>query len=158
MDPRDCPTGRVATASDDVLDRRPMHQGPAARQRAQPSADSAVVYDLLADGESATLNLRHEQSPVIRVQDIPSRGREEMTPGLEEVAPGAPPATVEPGLGERRGVPEDIGALSAADLAALSIEKLSDEQLEQAYQTAQKVDAPDLAVQWQRAYGQNPSS
>src|SRR5438128_1560419 len=53
MDPRDCPTGRVATASDDVLDRRPMHQGPAARQRAQPSADSAVVYDLLADGESA---------------------------------------------------------------------------------------------------------
>src|SRR5207302_476956 len=37
--------------------------------------------------------------------------------------------------------PEDIGALSTAELAALPMEGLSEVQLEQAFQTAQKLDA-----------------
>ena len=50
---QDAGYGRVATPPGGVLDRRPMPPGPAAQQRAQTAPDSAVVYDLLSDGESA---------------------------------------------------------------------------------------------------------
>jgi predicted Zn-dependent protease len=43
------------------------------------------------------------------------------------------------------GAPADVAALSAAELAGLDAEKLNDEQLEQAYQAAQKLDARELA-------------
>jgi tetratricopeptide (TPR) repeat protein len=44
----------------------------------------------------------------------------------------------------------DIGAMSAADLASLADEKLTNEELEQAYQTAMKLDARDLAGRFAR--------
>jgi tetratricopeptide (TPR) repeat protein len=59
--------------------------------------------------------------------------------GLVEAAPA--PAAAAP----------DLGALGAAELAALDVERLSDEQLEQAYQVAQKLDARDLAGRFARA-------
>ena len=43
------------------------------------------------------------------------------------------------------GVPEDVSALGAPELAALKPESLSDEQLEQAYQAAFRLDAQELA-------------
>src|SRR5262249_35504276 len=39
----------------------------------------------------------------------------------------------------------DIGGMSAAELSGLKIETLSDEQLELAYQTAQKLDAREIS-------------
>jgi tetratricopeptide (TPR) repeat protein len=56
---------------------------------------------------------------------------------------GPPPAvtaTAPPGT-----VPADLSALGAAELAALKAEALSDEQLEQAYQAAHRLDAQELA-------------
>lgn len=47
--------------------------------------------------------------------------------------------------------PADITALDAGGLAALEEDKLAFEQLEQAYQAAQKLNADDLAVRFARA-------
>ncbi|MCS6851452.1 MAG: tetratricopeptide repeat protein [Gemmataceae bacterium] len=54
------------------------------------------------------------------------------------------------------GVPTDLSALSAAELAGLAVESLSDEQLEQAYQAALKLDAGDLAGHFAAALTHRP--
>jgi tetratricopeptide (TPR) repeat protein len=52
----------------------------------------------------------------------------------------------------------DPSAMSAAELAALPTESLSDQQLEAAYQAAQKLDARALAGQFARALVARPAS
>ena len=52
--------------------------------------------------------------------------------------------------------PIEIEALSAAQLAGLQPETLSDEQLEQAYRTAQKLDARELASRFAQAMVSRP--
>jgi tetratricopeptide (TPR) repeat protein len=47
-------------------------------------------------------------------------------------------------------VPQDLGALGASELAGLDAQKLSDEQLEQAYQSAHRLDAQELAAHFAR--------
>jgi hypothetical protein len=47
--------------------------------------------------------------------------------------------------------PLDITALAAPDLAALKVETLSDEQLRQAFQTAQRLDAHEIGTRFARA-------
>jgi tetratricopeptide (TPR) repeat protein len=66
--------------------------------------------------------------------------------GLVQAAPAA-----------EGGAAPDIGALSAAELASLEVEKLGDEQLEQAYQAAQKLDARDLGGRFARALVERPA-
>jgi tetratricopeptide (TPR) repeat protein len=51
----------------------------------------------------------------------------------------------------------DIAAMSAAELASLSLSTLSDEQLEQAYQAALKLDARELAARFAEALVARPS-
>jgi tetratricopeptide (TPR) repeat protein len=58
---------------------------------------------------------------------------------------GEAPAAAPPG-----GAPADIGALGAAELTALPAQELPEEQLEQAYQAALKLDAQDLASRFAR--------
>ncbi len=48
-------------------------------------------------------------------------------------------------------VPADLAALSAAELSALPMEALTDEQLEQAYQAAHRLDAQELTAHFARA-------
>src|SRR6266568_8442198 len=62
----------------------------------------------LADREDTPFGLRHEEPPVIDVEDVPPRGREEIALALEEVAPGAARAAAEARLREGRRVPEDF--------------------------------------------------
>jgi len=50
----------------------------------------------------------------------------------------------------------DLGALGAAELAALAPESLADEQLEQAYQAALKLDARELASRFGKALVARP--
>jgi tetratricopeptide (TPR) repeat protein len=64
--------------------------------------------------------------------------------GLLEAAPAA------------TGQPADIGAMSAADLAAVPADNLSEDQLAQAYQAALKLDARDLAGRFARALVSRP--
>ena len=80
---------------------------------------------------------------------------EECSPGLYEfdrlrrklgLLPGATPALA--GEGAARGV--DPSAMNAPELAALQPEALTDEQVEQAYQAAQKLDAHELAGRFAR--------
>jgi tetratricopeptide (TPR) repeat protein len=52
--------------------------------------------------------------------------------------------------------PQDIPAMGAAELGQLNVEGLSQEQLEQAYQAAQKLDAGDLAAHFARALVSRP--
>ncbi len=52
---------------------------------------------------------------------------------------------------ETGGAAADIDAMSAAELAALPPESLSDEQVDQAYRAAQKLDARELADRFARA-------
>lgn len=54
--------------------------------------------------------------------------------------------------------PLDVGALGAAELAALSLESLSDPQAELAYQTAMKLDARELAGKFARDLVARPGS
>jgi tetratricopeptide (TPR) repeat protein len=51
----------------------------------------------------------------------------------------------------------DIAAMSAAELSGLKIDDLADDQLEEAYQTAQKLDARELASHFARALVARPS-
>ncbi len=51
----------------------------------------------------------------------------------------------------------DITSMNAAELGGLAAEQLSDEQLEQAYQTAQKLDARDLAAHFVRTLLTRPA-
>jgi tetratricopeptide (TPR) repeat protein len=55
------------------------------------------------------------------------------------------------------GAPADIAALSAAELAGLGVENLSDDQLEQAYQAAQKLDARELAERFAKVLVSRPA-
>jgi tetratricopeptide (TPR) repeat protein len=64
--------------------------------------------------------------------------------GTAAVGAGAAPAPIE------------IEALSAADLAGLQPESLTDEQVEQAYRAAQKLDAGELAGRFARAMISRP--
>jgi tetratricopeptide (TPR) repeat protein len=67
--------------------------------------------------------------------------------GLLAAAPAAPGA-----------VPEDISALGAAELSALSIESLSEQQLQQALQTTQRLDAGEIGTRFARALLGRPAS
>jgi tetratricopeptide (TPR) repeat protein len=55
-------------------------------------------------------------------------------------------------------VPADIAALGAAELAALPVEPLSEEQLEQAYQAAHRLDAQELTARFADALVARPPS
>ncbi|HVS35986.1 MAG TPA: tetratricopeptide repeat protein [Gemmataceae bacterium] len=59
-------------------------------------------------------------------------------------------AVAAPTQSASEGSPADVNAMSAAELAGLKTESLTDEQLEQAFQAAQKLDAPDLAASFAR--------
>jgi hypothetical protein len=72
--------------------------------------------------------------------------------GLLTTTSTAPAATATPASG----VPADISALGAAELAALQPATLSDEQLEQAYQTAHRLDAGELAAHFAAALVTRP--
>ena len=50
----------------------------------------------------------------------------------------------------------DVSAMNAAELAALPVESLSDEQLEKAYQAAQKLDAGEVSGSFARALISRP--
>ena len=50
----------------------------------------------------------------------------------------------------------DIGAMGAAELAGLTIDKLDDSQLEQAYRTATQVDAKELAAKFAESIVSRP--
>src|SRR5262249_22493387 len=54
------------------------------------------------------------------------------------------------------GVPADIGALGAAELAGLPLEALTDEQLEQAYHAAHRLDAEELTAHFAKALVARP--
>ncbi len=56
------------------------------------------------------------------------------------------------------GVPADISALSAPELAALSAETLSDDQLEQAWQAAQRFDAHEVGRHFAKALTARPAT
>jgi predicted Zn-dependent protease len=56
------------------------------------------------------------------------------------------------------GVAADIPSLGAPELAALPIDKLSDEQLDQAYQTAHRLDATELAANFARSLVSRPAN
>ncbi len=57
-------------------------------------------------------------------------------------APAGTPAGPTPAL--------DVGAMSTAELSALAVDELSDEQLQKAYQAAQKLDAGEVAARFAR--------
>src|SRR5262249_47732824 len=64
--------------------------------------------------------------------------------------PGAAPAAASGG--------PDVTAMGAAELAALKAEALSDEQLEQAFQAAQKLDAQELSGHFAKALVARPAN
>jgi tetratricopeptide (TPR) repeat protein len=68
---------------------------------------------------------------------------------LEPAATGAPAATPVPSAAPQAAA-IDIGRMGAAELAGLSIDSMSDEQVEEAYHAAQKLDAKDLAGHFAR--------
>jgi hypothetical protein len=51
----------------------------------------------------------------------------------------------------------DVGAMSAAELAAVSVDSLSDVQIEEAFQAALKLDARDLAGKFASTIVQRPA-
>ncbi len=57
-----------------------------------------------------------------------------------------PDGAINQGADAHRSPAPDVSAMSAAELAGLKAESLSDQQLEQAFQAAQKLDAADLAA------------
>jgi tetratricopeptide (TPR) repeat protein len=59
---------------------------------------------------------------------------------------GLTDAPAEPARSASEGNGPDVSAMSAAELAGLKVESMTDEQLEQAFQAAQKLDAEDLAA------------
>ncbi len=65
-------------------------------------------------------------------------------------------ATPEAATAETAGAPIDIVAMSAAELSALKVDQLSDDQLEQAYQTAQKLDAGEITASIARSLVSRP--
>jgi tetratricopeptide (TPR) repeat protein len=60
------------------------------------------------------------------------------------------------GLAPAGAAPADITALGAPELAALKVEALSDEQLRQAFQTAQRLDAHEIGTHFARALVARP--
>ena len=71
--------------------------------------------------------------------------------GLIEGGEAAPAATKATGDGAPA-----VSAMSAAELGALNVESLTDEQLEQAFQAAQRLDAGDLAARFVRTLTGRP--
>src|SRR5207302_4697767 len=67
----------------------------------------------------------------------------------KEGAPAAP---------RPEGAPADVAAMSAAELSALAVDTLSDEQLEEAYHAAQQLDASELSGHFARALVARPVS
>ncbi len=65
---------------------------------------------------------------------------------------GAPPVQ-----SEGDGVPSDITSLNAAQLTALDVDSLSNEQAEQAYQTALRLDAREVAGRFARSLISRPA-
>jgi hypothetical protein len=74
------------------------------------------------------------------------------TPGAPATGGGEPGATG----GGAPAAPLDIPAMGTAELAGLNAEGLTFEQLEQAYQAAQKLDAEELAAHFARALVSRP--
>ena len=77
--------------------------------------------------------------------------------GLTTAAAPAPAAAGTSGVATAQAGP-DVSAMSAAELAALPVESLSDEQLEKAYQAAQKLDAREVSGAFARALIGRPFS
>jgi tetratricopeptide (TPR) repeat protein len=71
--------------------------------------------------------------------------------GLAGASAGSPPP-----VAHAPGSPLDIAAMGTAELAGLHVEGLTFEQLEQAYQAAQKLDAEELAAHFARALVSRP--
>ena len=69
---------------------------------------------------------------------------------------GAPAAAPEAHAPGSAAAAPDVSAMSAAELAGLKIESLTDDQLEQAFQAAQKLDAQDLAASFVRGLTARP--
>src|SRR5262249_22136930 len=59
---------------------------------------------------------------------------------------------------QARSTAPDIANMGAAELAGLAVESLTEDQLELAYQTAQKLDARELAAQFARALVDRPAN
>jgi tetratricopeptide (TPR) repeat protein len=73
--------------------------------------------------------------------------------GLLDATTAAAPAAGAPAAGS---APADVAAMGAAELGGLQVEALPDEQLEQAYHAAQKLDAGDLAAHFAQALVARP--
>jgi tetratricopeptide (TPR) repeat protein len=70
--------------------------------------------------------------------------------------PADAPATPAP-TGAAPGIPADISALGAGELAGLDLAALSDDQLEQAYQTAHRLNAEELTAHFAQALVSRPA-
>src|SRR5215831_3424905 len=64
----------------------------------------------LPDGERAALLLGHEETTVVRLEDVPSRRGELAPPRFEEVAPRAGPPAADPRFRKGGAEPENVGA------------------------------------------------
>jgi tetratricopeptide (TPR) repeat protein len=73
--------------------------------------------------------------------------------GLIEVPAPSPGAYA---ISSPKAATADVSAMSAAELTGLNIETLTDEQLEQAFQAAQKLDLGDLAASFVRGLTARP--
>jgi tetratricopeptide (TPR) repeat protein len=75
------------------------------------------------------------------------------------LAGGAPTPTVATPAATGKAAPVgDIPAMGAAELASLKIDELGNDQLEQAYQTAHKLDATDLATHFVKGLLARPAN
>jgi tetratricopeptide (TPR) repeat protein len=72
------------------------------------------------------------------------------------LSPGAAPPAAESRAPAASAAAPDIAAMGAAELSALKPEVLAEDQLEQAYQTAQRLDAGELATHFARALTARP--
>src|SRR3989442_439959 len=89
------------------------------------------------------------------------RARRRSTPSTTRYAHaaarlGAQAARVAAAAPAAPGAPGDVSTMGAAELAALQAEALTDDQLEQAFQAAHKIDAEELAAAFARALTARP--
>jgi tetratricopeptide (TPR) repeat protein len=73
--------------------------------------------------------------------------------GLEQVSAAATTSAPDAAAG----IPADISVLGAGELAALEVPALSDDQLEQAYQTAHRLNAEELTAHFAQALVSRPA-
>jgi tetratricopeptide (TPR) repeat protein len=79
--------------------------------------------------------------------------------GLSATVEASPSAAAsESASGATAGTAPAISAMNAAELAALKQEELSEEQLEQAFQTAMRLDAQEIAAHFARAGVSRPAT